>query len=57
MQAKPSNRLDPNFSPPRDVSNSPAKRMFPERNLHNISHNVVLLPQDDERASLRGDDY
>ena len=42
MQPKPNNRLAPDFSPPRDVSNSQKKKMFPDRNLHQISHNAVL---------------
>lgn len=28
-----------------DVNVTPKKRMFPERNLHYVSHNSVFLPQ------------
>lgn len=33
-----------NFKGPPDVLRSPKKRMYPDRNLHYVSHNSVLLP-------------
>ena len=42
MLLKQGNRLSPDFSPPRDVTLSNKKRMFPGRDLHHLSHNVVL---------------
>lgn len=56
LQARPYNRLGMEFSPPRDVSLSPKKRMYPDRNLHMISHNAIYhepnpedVPQMDSR--------
>lgn len=37
-------RITSDFSPPINANRSPQRKMFPERNLHVISHNAVFTP-------------
>ncbi len=39
------------FKGPPNVLSSPKKRMYPERNLHYVSHNSVLLPTISDKHS------